>query len=172
MKMRMLLLIAVLLAVWTGCALAEQVVTPGEAIVPPQATMQPENTPEPTAQPENKPEPTQQPVGTPVPSVQPTQVPAQGRAAIGNMEAIEIERKKTMTLAIPVEFGAGGESWYSNMKTSTLATNGGNKNRFGFLKNSVQFSSVTQSCPTFCDPMNCSMPGLPVHHQLLGSTYY
>ena len=28
------------------------------------------------------------------------------------------------------------------------------------------FSSVTQSCPTLCDPMNCSMPGLPVHHQL------
>ena len=26
--------------------------------------------------------------------------------------------------------------------------------------------SVTQSCPTFCDPMNCSTPGLPVHHQL------
>ena len=31
---------------------------------------------------------------------------------------------------------------------------------------SVQFSSVTQSCLTLCDPMNCSMPGLPVHHQL------
>ena len=30
---------------------------------------------------------------------------------------------------------------------------------------SVQFSSVTQSCPTLCDPMNCSTPGLPVHHQ-------
>ena len=30
----------------------------------------------------------------------------------------------------------------------------------------AQFSSVTQSCPTLCDPMNCSMPGLPVHHQL------
>ena len=30
----------------------------------------------------------------------------------------------------------------------------------------VQFSSVTQSCPTLCDPMNHSMPGLPVHHQL------
>ena len=29
-----------------------------------------------------------------------------------------------------------------------------------------QFSSVAQSCPTPCDPMNCSMPGLPVHHQL------
>ena len=31
---------------------------------------------------------------------------------------------------------------------------------------SVQFSSVGQSCPTLCDPMNRSMPGLPVHHQL------
>ena len=31
---------------------------------------------------------------------------------------------------------------------------------------SVQFSSVAQSCPALCDPMNCSTPGLPVHHQL------
>ena len=31
---------------------------------------------------------------------------------------------------------------------------------------SVQFSSVTQSCPTLRDPMNRSTPGLPVHHQL------
>ena len=29
-----------------------------------------------------------------------------------------------------------------------------------------QFSSVTQSCPTLCDPMNRSRPGLPLHHQL------
>ena len=47
-----------------------------------------------------------------------------------------------------------------------------------FLKSSVQsiffyhafilqFSSVTQLCPTLCDPMNCSTPGFPVHHQLL-----
>ena len=35
---------------------------------------------------------------------------------------------------------------------------------------SVQFSSVTQSCPILCDPMNCSTPGLPVHHQLLEFT--
>ena len=34
---------------------------------------------------------------------------------------------------------------------------------------SVQFSSVAQSCPTLCSPMNRSMPGLPVHHQLLSS---
>ena len=31
----------------------------------------------------------------------------------------------------------------------------------------VQFSSVAQSCPTLCDPRECSMPGLPVHHQHL-----
>ena len=30
----------------------------------------------------------------------------------------------------------------------------------------IQFSSVAQSCPTLCDPMNGSTPGLPVHHQL------
>ena len=39
----------------------------------------------------------------------------------------------------------------------------------GYCK-SVQFSSVTQSCPTLCDLINCSMPGLPVHHQLMEST--
>ena len=35
---------------------------------------------------------------------------------------------------------------------------------------SVQFSSVAKSCLTLCDPMNRSMPGLPVHHQLPEST--
>ena len=35
---------------------------------------------------------------------------------------------------------------------------------------SVQFSPVAQSCPTLCDPMDCSMPDLPVHHQLLEFT--
>ena len=33
------------------------------------------------------------------------------------------------------------------------------------LWHSVQFTSVAQSCPTLCDPMNHSTPGLPVHHQ-------
>ena len=46
----------------------------------------------------------------------------------------------------------------------------------GFLKKlkielpSDQFSSVAQSCPTLCNPMNHSTPGLPVHHQLLEFT--
>ena len=35
---------------------------------------------------------------------------------------------------------------------------------------SLQLSSVAQLCPTLCDPMNCTMPGLPVHHQLSEST--
>ena len=34
----------------------------------------------------------------------------------------------------------------------------------------VPWCSVTQSCPTLCDPMNCSTPGLPVHHQFLEFT--
>ena len=34
------------------------------------------------------------------------------------------------------------------------------------FRGTVQFSSVTQSCLTLCNPMNCSTPGLPVHHQL------
>ena len=38
------------------------------------------------------------------------------------------------------------------------------------LTSSVQFSPVVQSCPTLCDPMNCGVPALPVHHQLPEST--
>ena len=38
------------------------------------------------------------------------------------------------------------------------------KHQYGI--SSVQFISVAQSCPTLCDPMNHSTPGLPVHHQL------
>ena len=36
-------------------------------------------------------------------------------------------------------------------------------------KGSDQIRSVTQSCPTLCNPVNCSTPGLPVHHQLQSS---
>ena len=40
-----------------------------------------------------------------------------------------------------------------------------------FQFSSVQFSSIAQSCPTLCNPMNRSTPGLPVHHQLLEFTH-
>ena len=42
------------------------------------------------------------------------------------------------------------------------------ENLFSF--SSVQFSSVIQSCPTLCDPMDCSTLGFPVYHQLLELT--
>ena len=46
---------------------------------------------------------------------------------------------------------------YINTKTSSKLT-------------SLHFSSVAQLSPTICDPMDCSMPGFPVHHQLLELT--
>ena len=39
--------------------------------------------------------------------------------------------------------------------------------KLGIKPPSVQFSSVAWSCPTLCDPLDSSTPGLPVHHQLL-----
>ena len=42
--------------------------------------------------------------------------------------------------------------------------------KMNLIRGSVQFSSVAQSCPTLCDPMHRSMPGLPVHHHLLEFT--
>ena len=41
-----------------------------------------------------------------------------------------------------------------------------NSLRFVNMQKHIQFSSVAQSCPTLCNPMNHSMPGLPVHHKL------
>ena len=40
------------------------------------------------------------------------------------------------------------------------------ENQILYATAKTQFSSVTQSCPTLCDPMNCSALGLPVNHQL------
>ena len=49
------------------------------------------------------------------------------------------------------------------MKVGAISVN-------SYLASSVQFSSVAQSCPTLCDPMNHSSPGLRVHHQLMEFT--
>ena len=59
------------------------------------------------------------------------------------------DRKRSVFISIPMK---GNAKKCSNYRTIALI--------------SVQFSSVAQSCPTLCDPMNRSMPGLPVHHQL------
>ena len=57
---------------------------------------------------------------------------------------------------------AKSHNWVT--KHSTVAV----LSQYHFFKylSSVQFSSVAQSCPTLCNPMNCSTPGLPVYHQL------
>ena len=55
-----------------------------------------------------------------------------------------------------------GEALFSYLIPITLP----NTNWAEFRAASVQFSSVDQSCPTLCDPMNRSTPGLPAHHHL------
>ena len=56
--------------------------------------------------------------------------------------------------------------WGVNKHIPNLTKVGG----VGWMNGSVQFSSVTQSCLILCDPMDCSTPGFPVHHQLLEFT--
>ena len=66
--------------------------------------------------------------------------------------------------------GEPGLSWESQaVSLSELACSLSCARCFGggsWLVGLLQFSSVAQLCPNPCDPMNCSMPGLPVHHQL------
>ena len=63
-----------------------------------------------------------------------------------------------------LQFGMMRKLWkwkVNVLNTTELYITDGESGNFG-----VQFSSVTQSCPPLCDPMNRSTPGLPVHHQL------
>ena len=54
--------------------------------------------------------------------------------------------------------------------TLFIKTHERNWQRSHWGKVQFQFSSVAQSCPTLCNPMNLSTPGLPVHHELLEFT--
>ena len=79
------------------------------------------------------------------------------RASLGRAE-------QEMGCGEPVEKGSGfwtGGHWRGAVYSSLL------HEALPFA--CVQFSSVAQSCPTLCDPMNHSTPGLPVHHQLWSS---
>ena len=58
------------------------------------------------------------------------------------------------------------QSWGHYTKWNKPVTKGQILHDSIYMSTSVQFSSVAQSCPTLCDPMNHSTPGLPVHHQL------
>ena len=55
-----------------------------------------------------------------------------------------------------------GSSWNRNNKINCVLNH-----QEGRIEQNIQFSSVAQLCLTLCDPMDCSTPGLPVHHQLL-----
>ena len=55
------------------------------------------------------------------------------------------------------------QEYWSGWLIPSSAENTHTHNR---ILSSVQFSSVAQSCPTLCNPMNRSTPGLPIHHQL------
>ena len=63
------------------------------------------------------------------------------------------------------------EGWYWRINTAiykiiTEVLLDSTENYIHFPMTDTQFSSVTQSCLTLCNPMNCSTPGLPIHHHL------
>ena len=59
--------------------------------------------------------------------------------------------------------GVGADLWSCNSPSFQLG-------KEVSVSSCVRFSSVAQTCPTFCNPMDCSTSGLPVHHQLLEFT--
>ena len=75
---------------------------------------------------------------------------------------------------LPVEhkqdYGVSFLGWNSRSRSPSFPRAGNKEGQGCRWFSSVQFSSVAQSCPTLCDPMNRSTPGLPVHHQLQEST--
>ena len=74
---------------------------------------------------------------------------------------------KPLTVWITTDHGKFLKRWeYQNCLLRNLYAGQEATVRTGH-ETSVQFSSVAQSCPTLCDPMDYSMPDLPVHHQLL-----
>ena len=100
-----------------------------------------------------------------------------------NLKSETMPARQTVFLAYVMPWeGSWGASWRSCKETRWFSSkqgrgeNGGDKTEAGNPESgpqkcwygfgSVQYSSVAQSCPTLCDPMNSSMPGLPVHHQL------
>jgi len=97
---------------------------------------------------------------------------------------VKSEREVTqlcLTLSDPMDCSPPGSSMHGilqarvlewgaiafSMERLTIGETGSCSDGWGHAQfSSVQFSSAAQSCPTLCDPMNHSSPGLPVHHQL------
>ena len=71
-----------------------------------------------------------------------------------------------LAVPCPLETTNCGVNSHNSIKNSHLLSFMQIHNVVYYIRGAVQFSSVTQLCPTLCDPMNRSMRGLPVHHQL------
>ena len=75
-------------------------------------------------------------------------------------------RDRTQVSRIAGRFFTSFQQWVQIDQRVCLAVLSGSKSAGKRMSASFEFSSVTQSCPTLCDPMNHSTPGLPVHQQL------
>ena len=97
--------------------------------------------------------------------------PARGGGASGAEWTVEAtggrERRASGFPAFP-----SLHCWHPPMGTLHPGGRGGlvSISSASFITSITQFSSVAQSCQTLCNPMDCSTPGLPVHHQLLEFT--
>ena len=93
-----------------------------------------------------------------------TEYQAQGRAWETRVRSQEQAPEEAAPLPSPFSPKVAGSA---TIKVSDLASK---SQMWIYHAIWVQFSSVAQSCPTLCDPMNRSTPGLPVNHQLLEFT--
>ena len=92
-------------------------------------------------------------------------------------DSLPLSHQGNSWLAIPLDRSIVVEGMRTKNHGTLVQTHRKNNERNSFqikgryfLYYHPQFSSVAQLCLTFCDPMNRSMPGLPVHHQLLEFT--
>ena len=83
-----------------------------------------------------------------------------------NTDLEELKNKHTDTNNTITEIKSTLEGINSRISEAEERSSSSDKDKIS----SVQFSSVTQSCPTLCNPMNRSTPGLPIHHQILEFT--
>ena len=80
----------------------------------------------------------------------------------------ELPLERTRSTDLEATEGSQSLSWFKRPLISTKCVNWDKRLHLDLWTAELQhqFSSVAQSCPTLCDPMNRSTPGLPVHHQL------
>ena len=97
-------------------------------------------------------------------------LPAMEVHSMGQEDSLKEAWKLTPVFLPGESHGQRNPAGYSPQGHKESDTTEANENARILTDMSVQFSSVAQSCPTLCDPMNCSTPGLPVHHQLPEST--